>query len=201
MKNKKFIGLFIFVALIAFIAIKPGKANAYGLNYSKFYVAVNGGLGSTSLGSGYSTKSRGTYNISLGDNYHLNKIVVGGGVSLGYADDGSFDNNYYGNAYSISVDSVYYAAFVKGGYDYHNITPFVKLGYIDYAYTTSYSYAEPQYNYSGVSGVSSEGGILYGVGVKYAFTPNWGVTAQYMGASLSSSITVNNYLIGVDYSF
>ena len=189
MKNKKFIVFFTFIALEAFMAFKPGKANAYGLNYSKFYIAVNGGLGSTSLGSGFSSKSGGTYNFTLGDNYHMNNIVIGGGALLGYADNGSYSDN--GN--SFNVHSVYYGAFVKGGYDYENFTPFVKVGYIGYSYSTSSNSS----SYS----ISSEGGVLYGVGVKYSFTNNWGVTAQYMGASLSSSIRENNYLIGVDYSF
>ncbi len=185
MKNKKFIGFFIFIALVAFIALKPGKANAYGLNYSKFYVAVNGGLSSTSLGGGLSSKSGGTYNFTLGDNYHINNIVIGGGALLGYADNGSYSG--------FNVNSVYYGAFVKGGYDYENFTPFVKVGYIGYSYSTSNNTV----SYS----ISSEGGVLYGIGVKYSFTRNWGVTAQYMGASLSSSYRENNYLIGVDYSF
>jgi hypothetical protein len=193
MKNKKFIGFFIFIALIAFIAVKPGKANAYGLNYSRFYVAVNGGLSSTSLGSGLSSKSGGTYNITLGDNYHMNNIVIGGGALLGYADNGSYSGSYDGSGYSFNVNSVYYGAFVKGGYDYDNFTPFVKVGYIGYSFTSSDNTA--------IYSISSEGGVLYGVGVKYSFTRNWGVTAQYMGASLSSSYRANNYLIGIDYSF
>jgi hypothetical protein len=190
MKNKKFIGLFILIALFTLVTLKPSRANAYGLNYSKFYVGINGGIASTSLGNGLSTKSRGTYNLTIGDNYHMNNVVIGGGALLGYASDGS----YSGSGYSFNVNSVYYGAFVKGGYNYENFTPFVKVGYIGYSYSISNN---NNYSYS----IGSEGGVLYGVGVKYSFTSNWGVTAQYMGASLSSSYKENNYLIGIDYSF
>ncbi|MHB1646784.1 MAG: hypothetical protein EVG15_00875 [Candidatus Acididesulfobacter diazotrophicus] len=185
----------------AFTFANVSKANAYNLSYSKFYIALNGGIGNTHIGNGFSDKSGGTYNLTLGDNYHLingnnnNGVVLGGGVLLGYADNGnySYNNNYLSLNYNFSVHSVYYGAFLKGGYDYDNFTPFVKLGYINYAFVGGSN--NNYYN------VSDEGGFLYGVGVKYSFTPNWGVTAQYMGAALSSSYRVNNYLIGIDYSF
>jgi hypothetical protein len=209
-RNQKYSGskikiaaLFVVAAIFtfAFTFANVSKANAYNLSYSKFYLALNGGIANTSIGNGYSNKSSGTYNLTFGDNYHLingnnnNGLVLGGGVLLGYADNGSY--SYYNSIvnvnYNFSVHSVYYGAFLKGGYDYDNFTPFVKLGYINYAYAVSGN------NYYGVSG--NEGGLLWGIGVKYSFTPNWGVTAQYMGAALSSSYRVNNYLIGIDYSF
>ena len=183
------------------------ETNGYNLSYSKFYIALNGGIGNTHIGNGFSDKSSGTYNLTFGDNYHLingnnnNGVVLGGGVLLGYSDNGSY--SYYDSSvnanYNFSVHSVYYGAFLKGRYDYDNFTPFVKLGYINYGFVSSNNY-NGDYNYNYYS-VSNEGGFLYGVGVKYSFTPNWGVTAQYMGASLSSSYRINNYLIGIDYSF
>ncbi len=191
----------------AFTFANVSKANAYNLSYSKFYFALNGGIGNTHIGNGYSDKSSGTYNLTFGDNYHLingdnnNGIVLGGGVLLGYADNGSYSyyNGSVNASYNFSVHSVYYGAFLKGGYDYDNFTPFVKLGYINYGFVSSNNY-NGNYNYNYYS-VSDEGGFLYGAGVKYSFTPNWGVTVQYMGASLSSSYRINNYLIGIDYSF
>lgn len=215
-RNRKYSGskikiaaLFVVAAIFtfAFTFANVSKANAYNLSYSKFYLALNGGIGNTSIGNGYSNKSSGTYNLTFGDNYHLingnnnNGLVLGGGVLLGYADNGSY--SYYDSTlnanYNFSVHSVYYGAFLKGGYDYDNFTPFVKLGYINYGFVASNNNNGTN-NYSYYS-VNNEGGLLWGIGVKYSFNPNWGITAQYMGAALSSSFRVNNYLIGIDYSF
>ncbi|MHB1680602.1 MAG: outer membrane protein [bacterium] len=208
-RNQKYSGSKIKIAALlvvaaifafAFTFANVSRANAYNLSYSKFYLALNGGIGNTSIGNGYSNKSSGTYNLTFGDNYHSNNLVIGGGVLLGYADNGSYSYNGGVNAYyNFSVHSVYEGAFLKGGYDFNNLTPFVKLGYINYGFVSSNNY-NGTYNYHYYS-VNDEGGLLYGIGVKYSFTPNWGVTAQYMGASLSSSYRVNNYLIGIDYSF
>ncbi len=197
----KIAALFVVAAIFTFTFANVSKANAYNLSYSKFYLALNGGIGNTSIGNGYSNKSSGTYNLTFGDNYHANNLVIGGGVLLGYADNGSYsyNNSSVDVNYNFSVHSVYEGAFLKGGYDFNNLTPFVKLGYINYGFISSNNYnGNSSYTYTSVS---DEGGLLYGIGVKYSFTPNWGVTAQYMGASLSSSYRVNNYLIGIDYSF
>lgn len=211
-RNRKYLGVNIKIAalfvvaamfIFAFTIANVSKANADNLSYSKFYFALNGGIGNTDIGNGFSNKSSGTYNLTFGDNYHLNNLVIGGGVLLGYADNGSYsyDNNTGGvnTYYNFSVHSVYYGAFLKAGYDFNNITPFVKLGYINYGFVSSND-NNGYYNYNYYS-VSNEGGLLYGIGVKYSFNPNWGITAQYMGASLSSSYKMNNYLIGIDYSF
>ncbi|MHB1755872.1 MAG: outer membrane protein [bacterium] len=209
-RNRKYLGikiniaaLFVIAAILifTFAIANVSKANADNSSYSKFYFALNGGIGNTHIGNGFPNKSSGTYNLTFGDNYHLNNFVIGGGVLLGYADNGSYSyNDGSVNAYyNFSVHSVYYGAFLKGGYDFNNITPFVKLGYINYGFVSSNN-NNGYYNYSYYN-VSNEGGLLYGIGVKYSFNPNWGITAQYMGTSLSNSYRVNNYLIGIDYSF
>ena len=184
--------LSIFAVLIAamfLLGLSAGRVYASSYYFNDYYASLNGGLAETSP-SGLSSKSGGTYNLSVGKNYNLNKFVIGGGAVLGYASNGS----YTVNTVSVSVDSAYYGAFVKGGYAYKNIMPFVKLGYIGYSFNASTSYD------SSVP-LTSEGGLLYGAGVEYMFTPNWGVTAQYFGASLSGGDKVNSFTAGVDFNF
>ncbi|MHB8232497.1 MAG: outer membrane protein [bacterium] len=179
--------IFIIAVMFGLVLFVSGKAYADNLYYNNYYVGVNGGVSETAP-SGLSSKSGGTYNITLGKNVNMNNIVIGGGVLLGYANNG----NYSGT----SVNSVYYGAFVKGGYAFNNIMPFVKLGYIG-----------TSFNASNGGGNSTESGLLYGAGVEYMFNPTWGVTAQYLGTSLSNgsngfpNIRVNNYMIGLDFNF
>jgi hypothetical protein len=53
-----------------------------------------------------------------------------------------------------------------------NVMPFIKLGYIGYTYDVTYSYSGPYGNLyeSGVSPVSSEGGLLYGAGIALSYS-------------------------------
>ena len=198
--------LIMFAAVAIFMA---GAGRVYASSYSNFndyYISLNGGLAETSP-SGLSSKSGGTYNLSFGKNFNLNRFVIGGGAMLGYSSNGSYtvDNfDGYGDNATASVDSVYYGVFVKGGYAYKNIMPFVKLGYVGYSFGATYSYSGQYYslyNTSYSTPLTSEGGLLYGAGVEYLITPNWGVTAQYFGASLSGGDKVNNFTIGVDFNF
>ncbi|MHB1644893.1 MAG: hypothetical protein EVG15_00805 [Candidatus Acididesulfobacter diazotrophicus] len=202
---KKILFLSVLTLFFALAAFSVKTAFASNLYYNNYYLGLNGGLASTSL-SGISSKSGGTYNLTFGKNFNINKMIIGGGVFLGYADNGSYS---YSNA-SASLHSAYYGIFLKGGYDYHNIMPFVKLGYIDYAFvgtsnTGTYCFdiegSTECSNASYVSNMSSEGGLLYGAGVEYMFNPNWGVTAQYFGGALSGSDKVNNFTIGIDFNF
>lgn len=196
----------VLVAAMFLLGLTAGKvyASSYS-NFNDYYVSLNGGLAETSP-SGLSSKSGGTYNITLGKNFNMNKIIVGGGLLLGYADNGSY--SYSG--VSASLHSMYYGIFLKGGYDYHNFMPFVKLGYIDYAFVGTSNTGTYCFDIEGntecdnaqyVSSMSSEGGLLYGAGVEYLFNPSWGVTAQYFGGALSGSDKVNNFTIGIDYNF
>ncbi len=205
-KFKKLSVFLFMLAAIAFFTAVAGRvyASSYS-NFNDYYVSLNGGLAETSP-SGLSSKSGGTYNLSLGKNFNLNGFVIGGGAVLGYASDGSYTvDNYdgYGDNATASVDSVYYGVFVKGGYAYKNIMPFVKLGYIGYSFGASYSYSGIYGNYYATysTPLTSEGGLLYGAGVEYLITPNWGITAQYFGTSLSGGDKVNSFTAGVDFNF
>ena len=203
LKFKKLSFFLVMLAAVAFFA--TGAVKVYASSYSNFndyYISLNGGLTNISS-SGLS--SGGTYNLSFGKNFNLNRrFVIGSGAMLGYSSNGSYTvNNYdgYGDNAKTSIDSVYYGVFVKGGYDYKNIMPFVKLGYIGYSFGASYSYSGPSNSYATYSTpITSEGGLLYGAGVEYLITPNWGVTVQYFGASLSVD-KVNNFTLGVDFNF
>jgi len=197
--------LSVFLIMLAAVIFMAGRVYAYNPYYNNFYVSLNGGLAETSP-SGLSSKSGGTYNLTFGKNYNINNIVIGGGAVLGYASNGSYtvDNfDGYGDNATASVDSVYYGIFIKGGYDYDNIMPFVKLGYVGYSFGATYSYSGPYGNYYDTysTPLTSEGGLLYGAGVEYMFNPNWGVTAQYFGTSLSGGDKVNNFTLGVDFNF
>jgi hypothetical protein len=198
--------LSVFLIMLAAVIFMAGRVYAYNPPYyNNYYVSLNGGLAETSP-SGLSSKSGGTYNFTFGKNYNINNIVIGGGAVLGYASNGSYtvDNfDGYGDNATASVDSVYYGIFIKGGYDYDNIMPFVKLGYVGYAFGATSSYSGPYGNdYASYSTpLASEGGLLYGAGVEYMFNPNWGVTAQYFGTSLSGGDKVNNFTLGVDFNF
>ncbi len=206
LKFKKLSFFLVMLAAVAFFA--TGAVRVYASSYSNFndyYMSLNGGLAETSS-SGLSSESGGTYNLSFGKNFNLNRFVIGGGAMLGYSSNGSYTvNNFdgYGDNATASIDSVYYGVFVKGGYDYKNIMPFVKLGYIGYSFGASYSYSGPYDSYYATysTPITSEGGLLYGAGVEYLITPNWGVTAQYFGASLSGGDKVNNFTLGVDFNF
>lgn len=185
--NKK-LNFLILLMLFSAVVLFSSKSYAYGSNFNSYYVGINGGFLQTSP-SGLSSKTGGTYNISLGKDVNINKLILGGGVMLGYSDNGSWSSE--------SLHSVYYGAFVKGGYDLNdNFMPFVKVGYIG-----------DSFNGSNGLGNSTENGVLYGAGVKYMINNLWGVTAQYVGASLSGgsnnypNIRINSYMIGVDYSF
>ena len=185
-------------------AVHVVKAYAGSPYFNDFYVSLNGGAVQTTS-SGLSL-SGGTVNLSLGKNYNFGGLVIGGVVNGGYASNGSYtyDNfDGYGDNETASVYSVYYSAAVKAGYAINNFMPFVKLGYIGYSYTETYSYSGPYGDYylSSVSPVSSEGGLMYGAGVEYLFNRTWGITAQYLGASLSGGDTTNSYTIGIDYNF
>ncbi|MHB1661184.1 MAG: outer membrane protein [bacterium] len=191
--------------LFSLAAVHVGKAYADGPYFNDFYVSLNGGAVQTSP-SGLSSTSGGTVNLSLGKNYNLGGLVIGGVVNGGYASNGSYTySNFdgYGDNETASVYSVYYSAAVKAGYAINNFMPFVKLGYIGYSYTETYSYSGPYENYylSSIAPVSSEGGLMYGAGVEYLFNRTWGVTAQYFGASLSGGDRTNNYTIGIDFNF
>jgi opacity protein-like surface antigen len=183
----KKLNLLILTFLFAAVALFSAKAYAASPDFNSYYVGINGGFLQTAP-SGFSSKSGGTYNLSLGKNFNINNAVLGGGVMLGYADNGSFEG--------VSINSVYYGAFVKGGYDINNFMPFVKLGYLG-----------SSFNGSNGAGNSTENGLLYGAGVEYMINTAWGVTAQYLGSSLSGgsngypNIRVNNYTIGVDFNF
>ncbi len=182
-----------------------GKAYAQSNYFNDYYVGINGGVVQTSP-SGLSSKSGGTINMSLGKNFNFNNFVVGGEATLGYASNGSWTyNNFdgYGDNETSSLYSIYYSAAVKAGYAAGNVMPFIKLGYIGYTYDVTYSYSGPYGNFyeSGVSPVSSEGGLLYGAGIEYMFNRNWAVTAQYFGASLSGSDRTNNFTLGMDFNF
>lgn len=183
---KKFSIFFIIFAAILFMA---GNVYAYNSYYNNYYIGLNGGVADTSFGHGLSSKSGGTFNLTLGKDFNNNNIVIGVGALLGYADNGSYSQ------YNFNVHSAYYGAFIKGGYNFQGLMPFVKIGYVGYSYVSSNS------SNSNVYGVSSKGGLLYGAGVEYMFNPTWGVTVQYLGASLSSSIRENNYLVGIDLNF
>ena len=184
----KKLNLLILTILFAAVMLFSAKAYAGGTDFNSYYVGINGGFLQTSP-SGSSSKSGGTYNLSLGKDFNINNAVLGGGVMLGYADNGSFGGG-------VSLNSVYYGAFAKGGYDINNFMPFVKLGYIG-----------TSFNGSNGAGNSTESGLLYGAGVEYMINTVWGVTAQYLGSSLSGgsngypNIRVNNYTIGVDFNF
>ncbi len=204
--NVKFKKLSVFLVMLAAAAIfMAGAGKVYASSYyNDYYVSLNGGLAETSP-SGVSSKSGGTFNLSFGKNYNLNNVVIGGGAILGYASNGSYtvDNfDGYGDNAKVSAHSTYYGIFVKGGYDYNNIMPFVKLGYIGYTFSSSVSYSGPYSNqYASYSApLSSKGGLLYGAGVEYMFNPNWGVTAQYFGVSLSGG-KINNFTVGIDLNF
>ncbi|RZD16160.1 MAG: porin family protein [Candidatus Acididesulfobacter guangdongensis] len=195
----------ISLLLFALFMFSAKSAFASNIYFNRYYVSLNGGIADTSI-SGISSKSGGTYNITLGKNFNMNKIVIGGGLLLGYADNGSYSYS-YGNA---SLHSAYYGIFLKGGYAYHNFMPFVKLGYIDYAFVGTSSTGTQCFDIEGdtecddaqyVSSMSSEGGLMYGAGVEYLFNPAWGLTAQYFGGALSDSDKVNSFTIGIDYNF
>lgn len=197
--------VFIIAVLFAAVLSVAGKAFAFSPYYNNYYVSLNGGIADTSP-SGLSSTSGGTYNITLGKNYNFNNVVIGAGALLGYADNGSYTyNNYDGYGYNVkeSLSSAYYGVFVKGGYAFNNIMPFVKLGYIGYSFDYSTSYSGLYGNsYSGyTSPIGSEGGLLYGAGIEYMINPSWGVTAQYFGAALSGSDNINNFTVGIDFNF
>jgi opacity protein-like surface antigen len=185
--NKKSIFLILLV-LFSAVVLFSGKSYAYGSNFNSFYVGINGGFLQTGP-SGLSSKTGGTYNISAGKDVNINNLILGGGVMLGYSDNGTWSGE--------SMNSVYYGAFVKGGYDLNNnLMPFIKVGYIGDSFNGSHGL-----------GNSTENGVLYGAGVKYMINRPWGVTVQYVGSSLSGggnnypNIRINSYMIGVDYSF
>lgn len=198
-----------FAAMLALVfsltLLTAGKASAQGNYFNDYYISLNGGLIQTSP-SGLSSKSGTSFNMSLGKNFNFNNVVIGLEGTLGYANNGSwtFDNfDGYGDNAKSTLHSVYYAAAIKAGYAFKNVMPFVKLGYIGYTYAVSYSYSGPYGNFylSYTSPISNEGGLLYGAGVEYMFNRNWGVTAQYFGASLSGSDKTNNYTLGVSFNF
>lgn len=206
LKHARLSAFAVLIAVMLLLGLSAGRvyASSYS-NYNDYYVSLNGGLAETSI-SGISSKSGGTYNIAIGKNFNMNKIIVGGGLLLGYADNGSYS---YSGA-SASLHSMYYGIFLKGGYDYHNLMPFIKLGYVDYAFVGTSNTGTQCFDIEGdtecdnaqyVSSMSSEGGLLYGAGVEYLFNPSWGVTAQYFGGALSDSDKVNNFTIGIDYNF
>jgi hypothetical protein len=199
--------MYVFIVAVMFAAVLSfaGKVYAFSPYYNNYYVSLNGGIADTSP-SGLSSTSGGTYNLTLGKNYNFNNIVIGAGALLGYADNGSYTyNNYdgYGDNVKESLSSAYYGVFVKGGYAFNNIMPFVKLGYIGYSFNDSTSYSGPYGNYYGgySSSIGSESGLLYGAGIEYMINPSWGVTAQYFGAALSGSDKINNFTVGIDFNF
>jgi hypothetical protein len=181
-KMKKLSILFIMLAAILFMA---GNVYAYNSYYNNFYVGLNGGVANTGA-SGYS-KSGDTFNLTLGKNFNNNNVIIGVGALLGYTDNGS--------EYGFGIHSASYGAFLKGGYNFQGLMPFVKLGYIGYTFGVSAS------NSSYYIAAVSESGLLYGAGFEYLFNPNWGLTVQYLGAALSNSIRINNFTVGIDFNF
>ena len=205
-KPAKLTAFAVLIAAVFLLGLSAGKVYASSNSYfNDYYVSLNGGLAETSL-SGLSSKSGGTYNITIGKNFNMNKIIVGGGLLLGYSDNGSY--SYAGE--SASLHSAYYGIFLKGGYDYHDFMPFIKLGYIDYGFVGTSSTGTQCFDIEGdtecddvqyVSSMSSEGGLMYGAGLEYLFNPRWGLTAQYFGGALSDSDKVNSFTIGINYNF
>ena len=206
MKTKLVTFIIIFTAMLLTYGATAYAQNTY---FNSYYVSINGGLTQTTP-NGVSSKTGDTINMSVGKNFNFNNLVIGGEATLGYGYNGNWTLNNvdgYGDNLSSSIHSYYYALALKGGYAMQNIMPFIKLGYISYTYNGNLNYSGQYSNYLNdnlTHSLSVNGsGLLYGVGIEYMINQNWGITAQYLGSSLSGSGKGhnNNYTVGLSYNF
>lgn len=175
--------------------------NTGGDNDHSFELNLNAGYG----------MSFGQFNVA-GEFSYATGLGEATPYSWGYSDIGGFSYNYstkaeLSNAWAISI---------LPGYKLSNNTLiYGRLGYVGAKLKLSESYSDSNGFSDGYSDSKSVNGILYGIGMKHAFTPQLAAVLEYQatdfkketfadggeGFSEYAEPASNGVLLGIQYSF
>jgi outer membrane immunogenic protein len=133
----------------------------------------------------------------LGYNWQMGNWVVGaqGGVTFADTSETTFEQG------DVDVDnSLSFIADLRAnaGYSFGAILPYVTVG-VSYS-NLEHSWLEIDDTQDSWQDFGNETALLYGLGVQYAFSPNWSAGAEYLVRDFDSEVSTNplNYRMDVE---